>query len=359
MICQNMLSGHSGAIVENNLWLCMDKIGLLARIDLDTRNVVSFFQIPENLLTEQAVGDCISNGEYLYLIPYNMELLYKFDVKKMRFEGIDVIKEHEKKKMKYKYGKSLTYNNKIVLFGQQGMENILVYDLEMGVVIAEIDYPSNKMNKRFEWINNFSDVAIIDNTCYINVVGMNAIMSVNLSDFSISYIYIDCKEFDNGIISLVDAGNGKLWIAGKEGDIGLWSPQTGVERLLVSGRGIPYEHIINSNNGIICIPLYETTIYKFDESGRCETAGVFYKNSNKIRWKFRFSGVFNNEIILQSGLDGSFYSIDINNLSVKMWECNASEDMEKEFMNYLLGTNKILNENESISLDKYIDILQR
>lgn len=352
--CSKLIISNTGMIIGNKIWLCSDAIGVLLCIDLPSSTLEEFYCIPEASQRSQAVGGMIKNEDDLYLIPYNMEYLVRFTISNKTFRVIDIIND-ETKKVNYKYARGFLYNDKLFLIGQQGSQNILVYDVVTERVIKTIDYRKLIKDEEFVWINNLSTYVIEDNYAYLNVMGIGAILSINLDTYHTELLKIDSSELKDGVMALTECGDGTIAVSGVHGEIALWNPSNNsIEKYCKGDCNGGYQLLISIENKIICIPLYETEIDVIEKNKK-KNIHVEYKNKENIKWKYRFTDKYKDIIVIQSGYSGEFYFVDYQHGEAENIDLMISEEIGKRIYKIAIEEMPISTEGERLNLSGFLN----
>ena len=170
---------------ENKIWYITIVDNLLMEVDIHDGKLVCLGKIPEGNKGSYAYRTLVYRKKCLYLIPYNAEDIWKFEIESRTFKRMNMLSPYSKiiGKEKKLFG-ILEYENETILYGLNDRIFRVNWDSEQVIPYRVIENEKSSNITTWFWQGGF----IEDGILFLPVNKKLSLVAIELNSHSVEYI---------------------------------------------------------------------------------------------------------------------------------------------------------------------------
>lgn len=332
------LSARNGIIDKNYLWLLLNYLPCIVKIDLDTEKVIGMYHIPTKKITDMMwFYQMVNSNDKIYIIPHNDDDVYVFDKLTHDFDRINLNLNAQEKKMDSKFRIACLFNKKIFIVGHAFNELICI-DTITGMVSRIDEYKDKLAQNNYENCHTNYSFDIVGNKLIIPLHDEDAIIEIDMCSMKIDIRNIDISNHiikgfptvtvDNDKYILTDFNDCRI-------EVNIFDNSTSVQELntlISSGKEFTrYIAVFKINNSEYYYAACEAKIFMW-KNGYKKNIEFQYPYDNKLSYRYYSKWEVllecNEKIYFQTEDTGEIFVLDtikdvIRKLNIEI--CNPSE----------------------------------
>lgn len=345
------------------LWMVTAHTSFLLKVDVRTGELLKGYQVPVCEIKDYDFMDVIKADGCLYLIPFNAEDIYRFDIKGERFEKIELQLSEEEKRKTGKFGQAFRIKDCVYIVG---------YNLAL-VITMNLSTLETKRIEGF-WADTNAmarDGMVMDDDLYIPCYQRNRILHIKSEDDSWEEIMIEnnsCNGFgtitgaDQALV-LTDLADHRISYFREEKQSVTCNLQ------MISGfqsghSEIPYyyqyQRVYRYKKKEYYFPICSARIWVVDEKNSKKELQYEYPYDARMDTdyysKFEMLNKHGNKIYFQARTSGDVFTVDLDRDEVRGYAIRVSDECRENLFNALMRRKywRSINETDIYSLRLFI-----
>ncbi len=352
------------AIDDDFVWILSWEYDILIQIERTTFEYCDAFCVPiQEMKTFQHLA-IASSGNRIYVIPFNDENLYYFNIDEKEFYRLDIPYEINEKSIKGKFCFAVCWNNRLALFGNN-LKFVLYYDESTNQFFRDDSFleclESAGVDVNHTVFTEF--YSQVDNLVYVPVYNTSIIIIFDLESKEYTILDMGNNFKLNTIFSYKDRDETRFMLTTTDDNVVMWSPTKGIE-------GIKNNHLKKENDkykfaGCVdgksfFILERDTHIYATDDTGilKIEVG----KSKQTIDYVlYGFATMIDGSLVFQERESGRLFSLDAVTCDIKELPTSISYEKISEILKHRFKMCQkvgIINEKKIFGLTSFIETIQ-